>query len=153
MGTWGTGNFDSDTAADHLGILVARLIEEIATAMAGDPVELEWDQYWGVAVPCNLELLALLHEERWVGVDVPEPATVAAWRTRYLAIWDAGTSSMGASPQWTRARRAVLVATFDQLEKLSQREADSRAAKPGKPKQITQRRRPIKIAKPRRTRR
>ncbi|MDX3612490.1 DUF4259 domain-containing protein, partial [Streptomyces europaeiscabiei] len=28
--------------------------------MAGDPVELEPDEYWGVAVPANLELLSLL---------------------------------------------------------------------------------------------
>ncbi|MEU9953225.1 amino acid adenylation domain-containing protein, partial [Streptomyces sp. NPDC047939] len=30
---------------------------EVTEAMAGDPVELEPDEYWGVTVPCNLELL------------------------------------------------------------------------------------------------
>lgn len=54
MGTWGTGNFDDDTAADHLSILVSRLVREVTDAMAGDPVALEADEYWGVAVPCNL---------------------------------------------------------------------------------------------------
>ncbi|MBL8717245.1 MAG: hypothetical protein JNL79_14760 [Myxococcales bacterium] len=44
--------------ADHLSILTARLVEEIEAAMAGDPVALEPDEYAGVAVPCNVELLA-----------------------------------------------------------------------------------------------
>jgi hypothetical protein len=56
MGTWGHGNFDDDTAADHLSDLTGKLLGDIQKAMEGDPVEIEPDEYWGVAVPCNLEL-------------------------------------------------------------------------------------------------
>ncbi|MFH0176943.1 DUF4259 domain-containing protein [Streptomyces cacaoi] len=53
MGDWGTGNFDNDTAADHLSILTNRLITEVADAMADDPADIEPDEYWGVVVPAN----------------------------------------------------------------------------------------------------
>ena len=99
MGTWGKGNFDSDTAADHLSILAARLLEETKTAMAGKPVELEASEYWGVAVPCNVELMSLLAEQRWVGAMVPDLATVRAWKKTYLAIWDASIDGLGPSPK------------------------------------------------------
>lgn len=55
----GAGNFDDDSAADHLSIVTGKLVEEIETAMA-DPETIEPDEYWGVAVPCNLELLHLI---------------------------------------------------------------------------------------------
>ena len=53
--------------------------------MNGDAFELEPDEYWGVAVPCNIELLALFSEQRWVGAKVPAPDTVRAWQAKYLA--------------------------------------------------------------------
>lgn len=43
MGTWGKGNFDDDTAADHLSVVTARLIGEIDKALAGSTVEIEPD--------------------------------------------------------------------------------------------------------------
>jgi len=133
MGTWGNGNFDSDTAADHLSILAARLLEETKTAMAGKPVELEASEYWGVAVPCNVELMALLAEQQWVGAMVPDLATVRAWEKTYLAIWDASIDGLGPSPKWKAARRAILVATFDRLAKASEREEPSVAVAPKAP--------------------
>lgn len=51
MGTWGSGNFDNDTSADHLAIITDRLIAEVTEAMAGDPVDIEPDEYWGAAIP------------------------------------------------------------------------------------------------------
>jgi hypothetical protein len=29
MGSWGAGNFDEDTAADHLSIITGQLVEDI----------------------------------------------------------------------------------------------------------------------------
>lgn len=115
MGTWGAGNFDSDTAADHLSDLTARLVREIGDAMEGDPVELEADEYWGVAVPCNVELLAMLAEQRWVGVTLPDAATAQAWKAKLLAAWDRSIDALGPSDAYHRERRAVLVRTFDRL--------------------------------------
>ncbi|GGN31804.1 cytochrome P450 [Actinoplanes campanulatus] len=115
MGTWGAGNFDSDTAADHLSILTERLVSEVEEAMSGDPVELEPDEYWGVAVPCNLEILHVLASRRWVGVVLPEAATVEAWKATYLAVWDANIDGLSPAPEHRAQRRAALERTFDQL--------------------------------------
>jgi hypothetical protein len=115
MGTWGPGNFDNDTAADHLSIITARLRDEIAEAMTESDEALEPDEFWGVAVPCNVELLALIAEQRWVGVVLPDAATVAAWKQRYLAIWEANIDGLGPTPAHRRDRHATLVATFDRL--------------------------------------
>lgn len=115
MGRWGTGNFDEDTAADHLAALTDRLVEEIERAMTGDPVRLEPDEYWGVAVPCNLELLYLLASRQYVGVILPEAAKLRQWKETYLAAWEKGIDQLGPKPGFKRDRRAVLEITFDQL--------------------------------------
>ncbi|MBB2947758.1 hypothetical protein FB565_007529 [Actinoplanes lutulentus] len=115
MGTWGSGNFDSDTAADHLSVLTARLVREVEDAMGGDPVELEPDEYWGVAVPCNLEVLHVLASKGWVGVELPAAATVEAWKATFLAVWDARIDGLEPAPGHKEQRRTVLERTFDQL--------------------------------------
>ncbi|WP_431975017.1 DUF4259 domain-containing protein [Micromonospora haikouensis] len=119
MGTWGSGNFDDDTAADHLSTVTGRLVDEIAEAMSGDPVRLEPDEYWGVVVPCNLELLHLIGSQRHVGVTLPAPETIAGWKSRYLAVWDETIDGLGPSPAYRAQRREVLVRTFDQLAELA----------------------------------
>jgi hypothetical protein len=123
MGTWGAGNFDSDTAADHLGELVGRLVAEVAEAMAGDPVELEPDEYWGVAVPCNLELLLHLSRQEWVGVTLPPAETIRAWQETFLAVWERTIDGLGPKPAYKEERRAVLTATFERLAEASARAA------------------------------
>jgi hypothetical protein len=115
MGTWSTGNFDNDTAADHLSILTGRLLTEVEEAMAGDPAELEADEYWGVAVPCNLEILVTLANQKWVGVQLPAADTVQAWKTTYLTVWEATIDDLDPTPEYRAERRAALERTFDQL--------------------------------------
>jgi hypothetical protein len=130
MGTWGKGNFDDDTAADHLSIVAGRIYDEIVAAMNGDVVELEPDEYWGVAVPCNVELLALFAEQRWVGAKIPDLEMVAAWKAKYLGVWDAYIDKLSPNTDWKPKRRQVLVETFDRLAKMSAREADARGEMP-----------------------
>ena len=121
MGSWGKGNFDSDTAADHLGRVTGRLIAEVAKAMSGDLVEIEPDEYWGVAVPCNLELLCLLAEQPYVGVELPPVETIADWKQRYLAVWDETIDGLEPTPDYREQRRAVLVNTFDRLSEAARK--------------------------------
>jgi hypothetical protein len=119
MGSWGSGNFDSDTAADHLSLLTQRLVDEVAEAMSADPEEIEPDEYWGVAVPCNLELLCLLAERRYVGIVLPEPDTITSWKRHYLAVWDGRIDAVAPTSQYRERRRSVLVDTFDRLAEAS----------------------------------
>ncbi|TDC61055.1 DUF4259 domain-containing protein [Micromonospora sp. KC207] len=122
MGSWGNGNFDNDTAADHLGSLTDRLIAEVAEAMSGDSVKIEPDEYWGVAVPCNLELLHLIAQQNYVGVDLPAPDTIADWKTKFLTVWEEAIDDLEPTPDHKEQRRAHLVRTFDQLTELAKAE-------------------------------
>ena len=118
MGTWGFGNFDDDTASDHLSMIAGRLIKEISEAMK-QPKKLEPDEYLGVAVPCNVELLALFAEKGWVGALTPEAETIAEWKKLYLAVWDGYMDKLKPKPEYKKKRRAVLVKTFDRLMRVA----------------------------------
>ncbi|MET8201037.1 DUF4259 domain-containing protein [Micromonospora taraxaci] len=122
MGSWGSGNFDNDTAADHLGMVTDRLVAEVAEAMSGDPVRIEPDEYWGVAVPCNLELLHLIAQQDYVGANLPDSDTITGWKTTFLAVWDEAIDDLEPTPGHKEQRRAHLVRTFDQLAELAKSE-------------------------------
>lgn len=115
MGTWGSGNFESDTALDHLSIVVDRLVTEVAEAMAGDPVEIEPDEFWGVAVPCNLELLHVLAQAGYAVDHLPEAGVVEEWKKTFMAVWEETIDGLEPSPVFKEERRSVLNRTFDQL--------------------------------------
>ncbi|BCJ75626.1 hypothetical protein CS0771_51700 [Catellatospora sp. IY07-71] len=115
MGTWGSGNFESDTALDHLSIVVDRLVAEVAEAMAGDPVDLEPDEYWGVAVPCNLELLHVLVQAGYAASALPQAGVIEEWKKAFLAVWERTIDGLEPSPAFKEERRSVLNRTFDQL--------------------------------------
>ncbi|MFD7867944.1 DUF4259 domain-containing protein [Streptomyces sp. NPDC059783] len=120
MGTWGAGNFDSDTAADRLGDLVSRLVAGVTEAMNGDPVELEPDEYGGVGVPCDLELLLLLHRQGWAGVTLPPPALIRSWQKTFLDVWERTIDDLDPDPAYKEERRAVLTETFERLAEASE---------------------------------
>ncbi|MEE6262982.1 DUF4259 domain-containing protein [Plantactinospora sonchi] len=124
MGAWGNRNFDNDTAADHLSMITGRLLKEITEAMSGDPEEIEPDEYWGVAVPCNVELLYRLAELSYVGVMLPTPEVATGWKRQYLAVWDETIDELVSSAEHRAARRAVLVETFDRLIDAARRETE-----------------------------
>lgn len=120
MGTWGAGNFDSDTSADHMSTITSRLVSEVEEAMR-DPKELEADEFWGCAVPMNVELLALLAKQGYVGVMLPDAATVDRWKATYMAAWEGSIDDLGPTDEFRRARRKVLLATFAKLRRAVRR--------------------------------
>ncbi|MFJ9432436.1 DUF4259 domain-containing protein [Streptomyces sp. NPDC101490] len=123
MGDWGTGNFENDTASDHLSILTDRLISEVADVMAGDPAGIEPDEYGGVAVPANLELLSLLARQGYVGALLPEAEVVEGWKKTYMAVWESYyLDRPEVSSRYKDERRAVLIRTFDDLAELRRKE-------------------------------
>jgi Domain of unknown function (DUF4259) len=120
MGTWGPGNFDSDYAADHLGIVTDSLIKEIKAAIE-NPEELEPDEYWGVAVPCHIELLVLIAKQGWAGSTLPEPETIQEWRETFMATWDRCIDDLEPTPEHRAKRREVLERTFEALSEVSRK--------------------------------
>lgn len=119
MGTWGSGNFDDDTAADYLSGVIDRLVTEVADVMAGDPIQLEPDEYWGVAIPCQLELLCHLARGGYDGGRLPDPSVIAEWKRRYLAVWDSGIDGLEPSARFKADRLKVLNHTFDELAEVA----------------------------------
>ncbi|MER0244834.1 DUF4259 domain-containing protein [Streptomyces sp. HSW2009] len=115
MGTWGSGNFDNDTAADHLSLVIGRLVGEVAEAMSGDLVEIEPDEYWGNAVPCHLELLYALASAGYAAEHLPKPEVIEGWKRDFLAVWERTIDWLEPSPGFKEERRTVLIRTFDQL--------------------------------------
>lgn len=87
--------------------LTDRLVAEVTEAISGDPVGIEPDEYWGVAVPCNLELLHLITRQNYVGVSLPDRTTIAGWKSRYLAVWDRTIDGSEPGPEYTPPLRPV----------------------------------------------
>lgn len=121
MGTWGAGNFDDDTAADHLSIVTGKLVEEIEAAMA-DAKTIEPDEYWGVAVPCNLELLHLIAKRGYVGCMLPPASTLSEWKTAYMRVWEGYIDQLEPAPDFKKQRKRVLLQTFNNLIRLARKE-------------------------------
>jgi len=115
MGTWGPGNFDSDTAADHLGEVTGNLIQEIENAFNEGPSALEPDEYWGVAVLCNLELLRVIHEKKYLGSNLPTLDQLIKWKSIYLETWEQHIDELYPKPEYKIGRKQVLTSTFDSL--------------------------------------
>ncbi|WP_406110641.1 DUF4259 domain-containing protein [Kitasatospora purpeofusca] len=115
MGTWGSGNFESDTALDHLSAVVGRLVEEVAEAMDGDPVGIEPDEYWGEAVPCQLELLHVLAQAGHATEGLPKAEVIEGWKETFMAVWERSIDGLEPKPRYKKERREVLIRTFDQL--------------------------------------
>jgi Domain of unknown function (DUF4259) len=129
MGTWGPGNFENDTAADHLMDLCRPLLGEIEEAME-EPVSLQPDQDDADIVMANLEVIACLsehlgrYEHSKLGkilypCVLPFPEKVAKWKQGYLALWDGYIDELEPAPDYKKKRREVIVETFDRLERLA----------------------------------
>jgi len=118
MGTWGTGNLDSDAAADHLEFVCAPMVRQIAEAM-GDEKRIEPGEYDADAVMVNLEVLACLGENLACQFNLPDPITIASWKRTFLKIWDEMIDDLDPGPEYKVERRRIIAATFDRVEGLS----------------------------------
>jgi hypothetical protein len=114
MGTWGHGNFEDDTAADHLSEITGRLVNEITEAMS-NPSELAPDEYWGCAVPCNIEILSLIASKNWTGTILPDPMTIEEWKSIYMTTWEDYIDELEPELEYKTQRHQLLVKTFDDL--------------------------------------
>jgi hypothetical protein len=137
MGTWGPGNFENDCAADHLYEVCGPLLKQVEEAMK-DPSSLAPDEYDADVVTANLEIIACLSEhlgryERGELQDflypcvLPPPETVAEWKQKYLAVWDANIDGLDPDADYKKTRREVIIDTFDRVERLARGRYEGRA--------------------------
>src|SRR4051794_29360553 len=125
MGTWGHGNFENDTAAEHLIMLCKPLIEQLRNAVA-HPKMMRPDEYDGEVFMANIEILAVLGEnigrtQKGFPGDLvfpfPFPAgtEIQKWKRKYLKIWDGYIEKLRPSADYRRKRRRLIIQTFDRL--------------------------------------
>ena len=113
MGTWGSGNFDNDSACDYLGEVEHELVERIEEILADEDRCALDEEGDGVLMP-TLQMLSVLHEHCRMGL--PEPATVKRWKVKFLAVYDEQIDGFEPVPGHKEARRGVIEATFLILE-------------------------------------
>src|SRR5215813_171087 len=98
MGTWGIGNFESDTAAEYLIGLSKQLVEQIRTTVA-QPELMEPDEPESDVMMANVEILAVLGSnigrtqsdpigDMIFPFPFPPASEVEQWKSKYLAVWD-----------------------------------------------------------------
>jgi hypothetical protein len=114
MGTWGSGNFQNDTAADFLSELTHGWIDDINGTME-DPEMLEADEYWGEVVPCLLEMLCTFSDKGWVGTALPKSADAQTWKKTYMNAWYNSIDGLEPDESYKEERKILLINLFDKL--------------------------------------
>ena len=112
MGTWGTGNFESDAALDFINEQVDRYVGVIEEIFADESRFRLDEDAEGMLIP-SVVVLALLCE-RCDGA-LPSRIDVAAWKARYLDMYDAQIDGLEPARDYKRQRRDEIAATFDTL--------------------------------------
>jgi len=113
MGTWGSGNFDSDYALDWFETEILTPLIKRIEGIIKCPVACEWDEEGEGKLMPAVELLALLLET--YGRRMIDQPTVDRWKATYLGVFDKTFHTADATPEFNAERRDVIVKTFDRL--------------------------------------
>jgi hypothetical protein len=112
MGTWGAGNFESDSALDYINEQIDRYLGVIE-AIFDDPGRFRLDEdAEGMLIP-SVALLSLLCQH--CHGALPRRIDVVAWKARYLDMYDAQIDGLEPAEDYKRQRRDEIAATFDTL--------------------------------------
>jgi len=112
MGTWGAGTFQNDAALDFINTEIDCHVGAIEKIFSDESRYSLDEDAEGELMPRIEILLALC--ERCHGV-LHEDMDIAAWKTRYLAMYDEQIDGMEPGDDLKQQRRTVIVDTFDQL--------------------------------------
>ena len=117
MGSWGPGNFDNDTARDHLFEVTRELAEQVEQGLAdatalklAGKAETNADlaETLETVLP-NIEIICVLHESLGGGF-LPEPESADEWQSQFEQLTDVSSGE----------RAAVIRETFERLRRLAQ---------------------------------
>src|SRR5690348_5779837 len=112
MGTWGAGTFQHDAALDFINTEIDRHVSVIENIFEDESLFHIDDDAEGELMPRIEILLALC--DRCHGV-LGEHMDIAAWKARYLALYDDEIDTIEPSDDYKQRRRAVIADTFDRL--------------------------------------
>jgi Domain of unknown function (DUF4259) len=113
MGTWGVGNFDSDGAIDVIDEQIDRYITFIKEIFADEVYRFRLDEDAEAELIPSVEILIFLCER--CGGVLPEGLDIAAWKQRYLTMYDEQIDGLKLRGHQKEQRHAVIASTFDRL--------------------------------------
>ena len=120
MGTWGSGNLDSDGALDYMGDRSSELIGQIWDSLR-DKTSTEADESDYDELFVNLEWLLALEAAGLVsGWTLPPVAELDPVTESWLAAWSEYFDGL-AGPEFKAERRAVIEKTFDRFRALCEK--------------------------------
>lgn len=116
MGTWGSGNLDSDGALDEVATRSARLMKQTWRRLRSR-TSWEADEHAYDALFVDLEtVLALDAAGLLSSAEIPDAAALDATIQRWLVGWDAYFDGLDPVGGFKAERRAVIEATFDRFK-------------------------------------
>jgi hypothetical protein len=119
MGAWGSGNFQQDGALDFVHREVQPPLLRTIQKLVADPASAQADDPDSGPIVAAVEILALLVEQ--TNAAPPKPDEVHGWKDLFLAAWDRTAKDVYFREAALVARREVIVATFDRLERAATR--------------------------------
>jgi hypothetical protein len=107
MGTWGAGNFESDTALDFLGRWGAQLEKQLIAPSSFMGIEklMAVVEIW----------LALLQRQPRVPLVPPKRSNVESLREQVLIVFDREVALLSPKGNFASERRDVIKRSFDTL--------------------------------------
>ena len=113
MGTWGSNNFDNDTAGDFFLLFIERMVNEIRVTMRMDS-QLNAGSYWSDVIPCMIEMVTVLVEQNYhcLALDAEE---LKRWKRIYMERWEDTIDDTQPQTEYRIERERILNETFDRL--------------------------------------
>jgi hypothetical protein len=115
MGSWGSGNFDNDSACDYLDSIKFQLIRKIEEGFISVEAADFADDYEH-EIMASVDILSLLTEQYYGHRPGIEAQVVQAWKSQFLSIYDQNSEDEEVPLEYHRERRKVIEDTFNKLE-------------------------------------
>ena len=112
MGTWGSGNFDSDHALDYLAQVCDPLVDKLSDIVE-NPALAEADEDGWVECMVAVELLTVMSQ--YYTSQKLTPRLVTECRDTLLTEWSATIDELDPTPDYKAGREVVLQQSFDKL--------------------------------------
>ncbi len=117
MGTWGTGNFESDNALNTFADWVNQIVARIREVFTYDNQNSLYQASGEGDIVANVDILGTLYEQYHFNSDL-EISEIRKWKADYLATFDrisAIYTQFQEAIEFNKQRRVVIENTFDRL--------------------------------------
>lgn len=120
MGTWGSGNFENDTAGDFFLSLIDKMTGDIRERI-DTPPESAGNRGWSDIVPCLVEIITVLGRQDFHCLCL-DPEEIKKWKRIFMQRWAETVADTFFEEDHRREREQILGDTFDKLIALAEKE-------------------------------